>query len=118
MEIPRVLDNVRILQHGYIAKYRHLTFMVTEYIEDDGKKWLHASVSRSDKRLPDYADLKHLKEICIGADKTALQVLPPKGKYFSGEKYEKEVLHLWHCLDGDVTPDFRKRSPLTGELEV
>jgi hypothetical protein len=28
--------------------------------------------------------------------------LPPKAKHVS---IHPGVLHLWHCLDGDVTPD-------------
>lgn len=68
----------------------------------DNKDWLHVSFSRPD-RLPSWDDLKEVKELFIGKDKTALQVLPPEANFVNIHPY---CLHLWHCLDGDVTPDF------------
>ena len=71
---------------------------------DDGKFWLHVSCSRRD-RLPSWADLRRVKDIWIGRDKTALQVLPPASDYVN---LYPNVLHLWWCLAGDVTPDFTR----------
>ena len=94
---------------GYAAKYLALKFMVTEGRALDGKMWLHASVSRLDGKMPSYDDLALLKKLCIGEHRTALQVFPPSDKHvnWAGER-GMEVLHLWCCLDGDVTPDFTK----------
>lgn len=38
---------------------------------------------------------------------TALQVLPPRAKHVNIHPF---CLHLWCCLDGDVTPDFTQGS--------
>lgn len=103
---PRLRD-VKMTPHGYRARYKRLIFLVTERVEADGKKWRHASVSRRDHQLPTYDDLVTLKLICIGDHRTALQVFPPKEKHVNwAGKRGVEVLHLWCCLDGDVTPDF------------
>jgi hypothetical protein len=100
---PRV-EVLDISEDGYAAELYPLRFIVTAGKEQDGKNWLHASVSRVDGMLPTYEDLSKLKEYCIGKDKTALQVFPPEKKHIN----LYQVLHLWHCLDGDVTPDFTR----------
>ena len=68
----------------------------------DGRRWLHVSLSRRG-RLPDWEDVKLVKDVVIGQERTALQVLPPKSKYVNQHPF---CLHLWYCLDGDVVPDF------------
>jgi hypothetical protein len=69
----------------------------------DRKRWLHVSVSRKDTRLPTWEQMSQVKRLFIGDARTALQVMPPKAKHVN---LHPGVLHLWHCLDGDVTPDF------------
>ena len=66
--------------------------------------------------MPTYADLMEMKRLCIGDHRTALQVFPPKTKHVNvAGKLGVEVLHLWSCLDGDVTPDFTRG---TGMIQV
>jgi hypothetical protein len=94
---------------GYSGRFKDLLFLVTaDNQHGDGRWWIHASVSRRDKTLPTWADLQALKHYCIGDDKTAYQVLPAEQNYVhappSGGK--TEVLHLWHCMDGDPLPEF------------
>ena len=96
------LNIIEMTEDGFWAKWNHLGMIYSIAVEDDGKSWLHASVSRADKTLPTYEDLGQLKRLCIGDHRTALQVFPPKDKHVN----IAEVLHLWACLDGDVTPDF------------
>ncbi len=101
------LQNVRKNgDHSYTATWRTLGFVVSAGIEDDGKDWLHASVSRRNKQMPTYENLMDLKRLCIGEHHTAYQVFPPKDKYVN--LASMHVLHLWSCLDGDVTPDFTR----------
>ena len=45
---------------GFAATWKGLAFIVSESTELDGKRWLHASVSRQDKRLPFYDDVLQL----------------------------------------------------------
>jgi hypothetical protein len=69
----------------------------------DGKRWMHVSCS-TPSRLPTWDELRLVKDTFIGRDRVALQVLPRAAEHVNIHPY---VLHLWSCLDGDVTPDFR-----------
>jgi hypothetical protein len=46
--------------------------------------------------------MSEVKELFIGGDRQAIQVMPPRSNHVNIH----EVLHLWHCLDGDGLPDF------------
>ena len=72
--------------------------------ERDGKRWIHVSVSR-ERRLPDWDDLRLVKDVFIGKDRLALQILPREADYYNVHPF---CLHLWSCLDGDPVPDMRK----------
>jgi hypothetical protein len=100
---------LRETEDGYAAELYPLRFIVSQAKENDGKIWLHTSISRVDGKLPTYENLMTLKKYCIGEHRTALQVFPPKNKHINiAGKLGTEVLHLWCCLDGDVTPDFTR----------
>jgi hypothetical protein len=72
--------------------------------ELDGRLWLHVSVGRTYRALPSWDTLCEVKDDFCGAEATAYQVLPPRAKHVN----LAEVLHLWCCLDGPVTPDFTR----------
>ena len=114
--LPRVLPaSWRQQRHPFLGhdstygacftSVRGLGVLISACRYPDGKRWLHVSLSRSDKKLPSWDDLREVKTLFIGEDKTALQVLPSTQKYVN---IHPGVLHLWHCLDGDVTPDFTR----------
>ena len=68
-------------------------------------KWLHVSVSRADK-IPSWEDLGEIKNLFIGEDRAAIQILPKKNEYVN---VHPRVLHLWSNLDKDrFVPDFRR----------
>jgi hypothetical protein len=72
--------------------------------ESDGLWWHHVSVSRR-SRLPTWDDLMMCKRIFMGAEATAIQVLPAASKHVNIHPY---CLHLWRCLsaEGPKLPDF------------
>jgi hypothetical protein len=84
-------------------------------LHDDGKLWLHVSTSLHGRTsgknaaVPAWKDVRVIKDAFIGPDRKAFLVLPADGEYFS----MYEVLHLFHCLDGDPVPDLRHA---TGQL--
>ncbi len=89
------------------ARYRRgdgLVLILSGATELDGKRWVHLSISRSD-RLPSWDELKECKDLFLGRDVLAVQVLPPASKHVNIHPY---VLHLWRCLDGDPCPDFTR----------
>jgi hypothetical protein len=71
-------------------------------VEGDGKRWLHVSVSHAN-HLPTWDTLRTVKDDFIGKDRKAVQIFPRASEYVN---INPNVLHLWHCLDGDVLPDF------------
>jgi hypothetical protein len=102
-ERKRVDDSVVAFQNVLSG----MTVLVSGMVEADGKRWLHVSFAYRN-RLPTWDDLKEVKETFIGKDKKALQVFPPEAEYVNVNPY---CLHLWHCADGDVVPDFTKGRP-------
>lgn len=80
----------------------HLTVILSGSREDDGKRWLHLSVAHR-HRLPAWVELKLVKEIFLGPNLWAIQVLPTADKYIN---INPHVLHLWHCVDEFALPDF------------
>ncbi len=70
--------------------------------EDDGKRWIHTSFSRK-SRVPEYKDIKWIKEVFIGKDRMAIQVFPPKSKHVNIHPF---CLHLWTPAAHNPLPDF------------
>ena len=70
----------------------------------DGKRWIHVSCARK-TRIPDWDDLKHVKEIILG-DRFAVQIFPPKDEYVNLHPF---CLHLYSPEDQNYRPcpDFR-----------
>lgn len=83
---------------------RRLMVITSGRIEADGKRWVHASYSRP-HRTPDWYDTRRVKDEFLGLERLAVAVLPPLSQWVS---IHEHCLHLWHCVDGDPTPDFRR----------
>lgn len=79
----------------------------------NGEEWLHVSCSYP-THLPDWDDVRLVKEAFCGKDREAYMVLPPQERYVNDDAY---TLHLWCCLDGAVLPDFRRFGPRPGKGE-
>lgn len=104
--LPSGWEQIQWSPDGGAFQHRSgLRVVVSGAIERDGKRWLHVSCSRRD-RVPSWDDLKLVKEVFLGNDRLAVQVLPRAEEYVNIHPY---VLHLWCCVDGDPVPDFRYR---------
>jgi hypothetical protein len=97
-----ILEQTRADGARWINNKRQMVVIGSIAIEDDGKKWLHMSMSHR-KRVPTYDELIYLKRNWIGEDRKAIMVLPEKEKHINIHPF---VLHLFCCLDGDPLPDF------------
>ena len=94
---------------GYIASRRDLFIMASETRYKDGRWWRHGSVSRKDRRMPTYNNLKDMKQIVFGDHRWAVQVFPRADEHvdWAGQRPNpKQVLHLYGCEE-DILPDFR-----------
>jgi hypothetical protein len=107
--IPKILSDewqlieTRVDGQSFFNGHRQLSVIYSEAIYDH-KRWLQVSCAHRNK-LPNWETLKYVKNTFIGEDKTAIQILPAADNFVNLHPY---VLHLWHCLDGDVTPDFTR----------
>lgn len=92
------------------AKYGHhlsgQTVIVSASVEADGRTWVHFSTAFA-HRLPTWAEFVRTKELFLGTDVKAIQVIPPRAEYVNIHPY---VLHAFVCLDGDPLPDFTRGS--------
>ena len=88
---------------GLALQHQRGVRVIVTIEEHDSKNWVHVSCSRSD-RLPDWEDIMFVKDTTVGRDAEAYQVLPAKSKHVN---LHPNVLHMWHCLDGNALPDFR-----------
>jgi hypothetical protein len=108
--VPRVLPpNWRVVQVGvdgvsWRSDSLGIAVIMSGATEQDGKRWLHLSLSRK-SRLPSWDDVRLVKNLFLGRERLAVQVLPPESRYIN---IHPHVLHLWSCMDGDAVPDFAR----------
>ena len=81
-------------------------------IKADGNRWLHVSVSRSD-RIPGHRDMAEVKRAFIG-DRYAYSVWPPTGSYVNIHPNWLHLWSLWDAGDGRVLPEFSEVLPGIG----
>lgn len=93
----------------YICPSRKLMVIASATIQDDGKPWIHVSLSHNE-RIPTWGELRTVKELFLG-DVHAYQVLPPKALYVN---LKPNVLHLFSCMDGPQLPEFSGDVPGLG----
>ena len=87
----------------YMRAWEHNgLFIIASAAEyDDGREWLHVSVSRK-SRVPSYDDLTRIKRDFIGEDKKAVLVFPEKENHVNIHDY---CLHLFYSAENPL-PEF------------
>lgn len=80
----------------------HQTVIMSGDRYGDGKRWLHLSTAFP-SRLPRWREVVEVRDVFLGRERKAIQVLAPASEHVNINRF---VLHLWHCVDGDVLPDF------------
>lgn len=100
--IPGEWQLLEIRLDGYMFKRKQITVIISGSIELDNKRWIHLSIAHP-KRMPKWSELVELRDIFLGSDKLCIQVLPAKSKHVNIHKF---CLHIWHCVDGNLLPDF------------
>lgn len=81
--------------------------------KEDGKNWLHVSVSKRNKKMPSYEELAEVRRVFIGEERECYMVYPPKERYVN---LHPSVLHLYSCLDqpDGVLPHFEGTLNIAG----
>jgi hypothetical protein len=90
----------RGIQRHYVNDRRRLS-VLAGMENHDGKWWLHISCVQ-EERMPTWEEFKEIKQIFIGRDNKAIQVLPNEKEYVN---MDPRCLHLFHCPN-DGLPDF------------
>jgi hypothetical protein len=80
------------------------TVIISWSRELDGKMWVHFSMACA-ARVPSWDEFKNAKEIFLGVESKAIQVIPPRSEYVN---INPRVLHLFVCLEGNPLPDFTR----------
>jgi len=89
-------DGRRYLRHD------QLSVIISGRRPGDGRRWIHLSLARPD-RLPNWTEVVAVKELFLGRERYAVQVIPPRDRYVNIHPY---CLHLWSCEDGHPLPEF------------
>lgn len=84
-----------------VYEYNGLRVVASVCVYPDNKEWLHISFSRA-KRMPDYKDIKMVRDHFIGEDKKCFMVFPNKDHYVN---IHENCLHLWYTKESGI-PDF------------
>lgn len=88
---------------GYREPNRRLLVFLSCAIENDGRAWLHLSVSHA-ARIPTWGELGIVKDAFLG-DREAYQVMPPRSRYVN---LHPHVLNVFALLEGEALPDFTR----------
>lgn len=88
----------------YVNSTRRLAAILSCQIEDDGRAWLHLSVSHRE-RIPTHGEMRTVKELFLG-DRYAYAVWPPRVKYVNLHPNVLHVFALLEARDRQPLPDF------------
>ena len=92
---------------GFAVRQREggLRVLVDCEKKEDGRPWVHVSVSRQD-RTPSHDDMTIVKRAFIGEDRYAYSVFPPGERYVNIHKHCLHLWALWEGEEGAVLPEF------------
>lgn len=96
-----------------LREFRHINGSLQVLVSgmwrpDDDRFWLHVSVCGR-ARLPTWEELKDVKDVFVGIDRRAMQLLPRADEFININPF---VLHLWCCLTEDIIPNFGKQGSI------
>lgn len=86
-----------------LQRYDGLLVVATQQVEQDGKAWIHLSISKPKGKLPSYRELCEVKKDFLGDDAIAYQVFAPTAEHVN---IHRACLHLWAPVGHRPTPDF------------
>lgn len=97
-----VVNYYEIVGAAFIHGDRDLKVMASISVREDGKTWLHVSMSRK-KRVPSYKDMQKIKAVFVGLDNYAYEVFPPAKFHVNIHKYCR---HFWSPVGHCPLPEF------------
>lgn len=85
----------------WVHRRNNLRLIHSIAAEQDGEVWAHVSVSRADRKMPTWEQLRDTWRL-IYPEQLAIVVIPPAGEHVN----MAEVAHAWGCLTARPIPDF------------
>jgi hypothetical protein len=70
---------------------------------ENGQKWLHVSVSRTDQ-IPSWDILVRVKNIFIGLEEEAIMFFPRQSEYVNLHEY---CMHMWRFIGNESKRDMQ-----------
>jgi hypothetical protein len=106
LDVPATWERTREADDGVEWTRGKLTIVASAAIEDDNAVWVHISLSYPGK-LPTWDDIKGVRNVILGSNRWAYQVLPPDDRSINIHPY---CLHIWAPWneDDDLMPDFAR----------
>jgi hypothetical protein len=83
------------LMIGYYHPIMELSVLLSVDTLENNERYLHISASFP-SHAPTYSDLRDIKNIFIGKEAEAFQVLPKESEYINVHPY---CMHIWHKLE-------------------
>lgn len=109
----RALIMMRLVRAGWIRRVdgedgggcwdhvkRNLRLIHSIAREEDGCDWIHVSMSRRDRKMPTWEQVRDIWWECY-PNRKGIVVIAPKAEHVN----IAEVAHVWCCFD-EVLPDF------------
>lgn len=63
---------------------------------EDGRTWLHVSISKRNRQMPSWDDVQAMRKAFIGEHRECYMIFPTADRYVN---IHPGVLHLYCCLD-------------------
>lgn len=90
---------------SWVNSIRRMTVMQSVDFEEDGKLWVHTSLSREDRAVPTYEEVCLVKDLFVGKNRLAVQLFVPADEHVN---LHPGCLHLWTPVEHRPVPDFRR----------
>jgi len=100
-------ERLEIKEDGCAFKHlidSKMTCIVSDSIELDKKGWRHVSISHKD-RIPDYNEIKRVKELFVGKYTEGYLIFPSEDKHVN---LNPHCLHIFCPIGHQPLPDFTR----------
>jgi hypothetical protein len=98
----QIIDGVDGLG-AWVHRIKRLRLIHSLAREADGAIWSHVSLSRRDRKMPTWEQVRDAGWL-IHPDDYGVIVVAPKSQHVD----IGEIAHVWYCLDHSAVPDFTK----------
>jgi len=89
---------------AYVSDRRDISLIVSVETHQ-GKQWAHVSIASMNDRSPTWSHLVEAKNLVLGEEALAIQILPPKSKHVN---FHPTCFHIFSPIGFNPLPDFTR----------